>query len=93
MRVCVDFLCTLCVDAEELLDSPSFCLCPVCARAVLCAQADAGKNEGFLRRLTQTAVPKVRQRVRKPVPETRCVDLFLLLRVLVMEYREEQAHR
>ncbi len=51
------------------------------------------KFEGFLSRLSQTATPKVRQRVRKPAPETRCVDLFLVLRMLVVEYREEQAHR
>jgi hypothetical protein len=50
-------------------------------------------SDGLLNRLSATATPKVRQRVRKPVPETRCVDLFLVLRMLIMEYREEQAHR
>ena len=51
------------------------------------------KFEGFLNRLSQTSTPKIRQRVRKPAPETRCVDLFLVLRMLIVEYREEQAHR
>ena len=30
---------------------------------------------------------------RRPVTETRCVDLFVLVRLLLLEYREEQCHR
>jgi hypothetical protein len=33
------------------------------------------------------------QKFRRPVTETRCVDLFVLVRLLLLEYREEQCHR
>jgi hypothetical protein len=49
--------------------------------------------EGYLNRQTATASPKGRLRVRKPAPEVRCIDLFVYLRVMLLDYREEQAQR
>lgn len=53
----------------------------------------AAHLDSVLMRVAATASPKNRQRVRKPAPETRCVDLFLLFRLLLTEYRDEQAQR
>lgn len=63
----------------------------------MCLQGLGGTQalDGHLKRLATTSVPPnaARGRVRKPAQETRCIDLFVLLRLLMMEYREEQAAR
>jgi hypothetical protein len=47
------------------------------------------------KRLAVTSQPAVgnRARVRKPAAESRCIELFTLLRLLMVEYRDEQAAR
>ena len=69
-----------------------------CSLRLLCGMqglGGTGQLEGHLKRLAATSQPPggQRMRMRKPAQETRCIDVFVLLRMLLMEYREEQAAR